>query len=215
LIIYLLVIIICNRVKINYTVTNNMPISLPKEVWFELFSYLSAKNVVLVGWCSSFLRKLSILYFASFEEVSFIIPTTITTQHDYIMQILFCTCCKRCKESMHDEVDNWKGFCSECLINMFICDECFNVHNNQDDLYEDEACADDCCYKLICSEGCNFICDKCRNSFKHPNEVKKKTSTRLFLCNLCIDKMDNVPELESAEIWYGLSREEHEQRYGY
>lgn len=80
------------------------------------------------------------------------------------------------------------------------CDDC----NHYGPLIKSEACADwDCCYKMICREGCVHYCHN-----GHQNHVYGEDEITLP-CQVCGD------EFQIQSQWYGISRAEHFRRYDY
>lgn len=129
------------------------------------------------------------------------------------MSVLPDYCCPDCREST-DDMECWQGFCSKCLEKKYLCEECFQIHDNQKELIEEKACIDGYCSKIICRGECKFICDACYSISSAPDRVKRITSTRYFLCNECIKTNPNV-KVESSVVWYGISIAEHHERYRY
>lgn len=84
---------------------------------------------------------------------------------------------------------------------IFKCDECYK-YNWLENLIELEACADSCCYKMVCKNSCNFILD-CGCKYKVYSPYKLSDRYIHILCYKC-NKL-TLKEL----VWNGLSRIEY------
>ena len=90
-------------------------------------------------------------------------------------------------------------------LHIFKCYEC-SKYTWLSKLIDIEACADSCCYKMVCKSGCNFILD-CGCNYKISCPYTLSDQYVHILCYKC-----NKTTLKEL-FWYGLSRYEYMEKY--
>ena len=90
-------------------------------------------------------------------------------------------------------------------LHIFKCYEC-SKYTWLSNLIDIEACADSCCYKMVCKSGCNFILD-CGCKYKISCPYTLSDQYIHILCYKC-----NKTTLKEL-FWYGLSRYEYMEKY--
>ncbi len=124
--------------------------------------------------------------------------------------------CSKCKLWMINQESSliYDGciYCSEKNY----CHEC----NRYNYLNKHDACADyDCCVKFLCYDDCKFKCEICANIFSNvddvnllecPQEPESTNFNKKFICVQC----DFDEQYPSPKLWWGISQEEYNRRYG-
>jgi len=113
--------------------------------------------------------------------------------------------------------------CDRCSIYR-TCEDCTTIHTSLDTIKLAAACADlySCCEKKQCINRsciwkcyyCNLILDPTSENCEAIEEFINNRSKKRIICSTCYEKSHDQYVKIDKLVWYGLSFEEYEQRYG-
>lgn len=165
-------------------------------------------------------------------------PTMTIMPLNYIWLVIGLSTCTHCKLiDFNLALDNYFNICNDSNINLQktlmmcnkctlnrTCEDCTTVHEDIKNIEVVDACADSysCCTKKQCyRERCIWKCNDC-NLILNPVDENCKAITIYFgnvakkriVCTQCYSTSYQDYELVDNILWYGLSIEDYERRYG-
>jgi hypothetical protein len=164
------------------------------------------------------------------------LPNMTRMPINYTWMIVGMATCFQCKAVSFDTADHNVDLVTVKSTNLLMCEQCPRIRTGEDctTIWDDEkktyktaACADGCmyglcCYKNKCTELCVWKCHECDVEVDTNDlvavEIETNNGQRItkrILCTACHKQYYAGCKEIDRILWWGMSIEEHNERYNY